>query len=44
MLIVIYKDKIPAIDTNYYHYVISPSISRLAILLDYDTIKAKYES
>lgn len=44
MLIVIYKDKIPAIDTNYYHYVISPNISRLAILLDYDTIKAKYES
>lgn len=44
MLIVIYKNKIPAINTNYYHYVISPSINRLAILLDYDTVKEKYES
>lgn len=44
MLIVIYKNKKPTINTNYYHNVISPSISRLAILLDYTTVKEKYEN
>lgn len=44
MLIVIYKNEIPTIDTSYYHKVIASSISRLAILLDYNTVKEKYES
>jgi len=44
MLIVIYKDEIPTINTDYYHNVIAPNISRLAILLDYDTVKEKYEN
>lgn len=44
MLIVIYKNEMPTINTDYYHTVIDPSISRLAILLDYDTLKEKYEN
>lgn len=44
MLIVIYKNKIPTINTDYYYKIIAPSISRLAILLDYNTVKEKYES
>lgn len=44
MLIVIYKNKIPTINTDYYHKIIAPSINRLAILLDYNTVKEKYES
>jgi hypothetical protein len=44
MLIVIYKNEKPNINTTYYNNVIQHSIVKLAILLDYNTVKETYEN
>lgn len=44
MLIVIYKNTKPNINATYYDNVIHHSIVKLAILLDYNTVKETYEN